>query len=127
MREEVHDEITHLANDSMTETDGDDGRSTMTLDDRTDADGIAKQPNLPPSDEIKTSLVSRIISHLTSENLEDNHTKAYNQGNAAVFSYICGLMDLDHSHIVIGSRKAKREFFNVILTAVCPSLSMKYT
>lgn len=81
-------------------------------------DTFSEPAALPPTEAIRTSLITRIIRHLTNEDLETNREKVYIQGNATVFHYICGLLGVNWSNIVLGSRSSKRAFFDLILIAV---------
>jgi hypothetical protein len=57
--------------------------------------------------------VCNVIQHLTAnDELEEDGRKAYRQGSAAIFKYLCDLLGIDIS--ALGSKPKKQKLFDTI-------------
>ena len=76
-------------------------------------------PPLPES--ILLGVVQRIIHHLTADDEveEEEDSKAYNQGSAPIFKYICNLLGIDIG--AFGPKPTKRKLFEAIQLLVSPA------
>jgi hypothetical protein len=64
---------------------------------------------LPASEGIDLVLATRIIRHLLSTSEEDR-SKAYKQGSAKVFTYLCDTVEVEYPN----SKNTKRSLFNLV-------------
>ena len=81
--------------------------------------GQVQPITLRPNEEIDMPLVSRIIRHLVDMNDRAvSRKKAYAQGTALVFIYVCNLLQIDHDSVEKGRRTAKRLLYEKIIDVV---------
>lgn len=65
------------------------------------------------------ALVSRIIRHIVdTKDRAVSRKKAYTQGTALIFIYLCDLLRIDHGDIEKGRRAAKRLLYEKIIDVV---------
>lgn len=77
--------------------------------------------SLPEVEGVDLKLVSRVIRHIIAdENDEaDPRSKAFSQGSARIFGYICDILRISRVGNREGDITEKRSLFNKILEAVC--------
>jgi len=73
-----------------------------------------RKHELPPAEGIDPVVARRIIRHLTTASSDKGIEKAYNQGTAAIFVYICNVLGMDHSTLSNRGRNSKRLLFEAI-------------
>jgi len=73
--------------------------------------------SLPPEDGVDLSRALRVIRHLVKNPINANRI-AYNAGSAAIFTYLCRTLEVEHGDIDLGKKEAKRRLFHTICHAV---------
>lgn len=68
---------------------------------------------LPPKDGINPVMALRIARHFTSDDPEDNK-KAWKQGTAAIFAYLCDVLEIDRSGINMKAQSAKQKLYDLV-------------
>lgn len=107
----------HRSEDEVSDDDAP-GTAEQAEDSDGDEDG-EKLDHLPQQEGINRPLAARIIRHLTSDsNLESSRNKAYNQGSAATFAYLCTIIDISYAGVNLSSRDAKSKLFDLLTTSV---------
>ncbi|KDR77504.1 hypothetical protein GALMADRAFT_65801 [Galerina marginata CBS 339.88] len=63
--------------------------------------------------------LSRVLQHLlNTENQDESREKAYSQGTAAIFVYICDLLEIEHGDIDKTKRNAKHVLYDRIIDLI---------
>lgn len=79
---------------------------------------------LPIDPNLKMALVSRVVHHLLdTDNPDESREKAYSQGTAAIFVYVCDLLEIEHGDVDKRKRNTKHILYDRIVDLVCPSLA----
>ena len=77
------------------------------------------QPPLVLDDAINPALVARIVRHLTdSDDQAGSREKAYGQGTASIFSYLCHFLDIGTPSQEAGKKSMKRALFGHLISSV---------
>ena len=84
--------------------------------DGTGAEERVTQP-LPAEDGIDILRASRVIRHLVKNASIENRT-AFNAGSAAIFAYLCRILQVEHDGIQMGKKESKRLLFHALCNAV---------
>jgi len=75
---------------------------------------------LPPQEDIDIKTATRIIGHLTDKDeRQASRAKAYSQGTAATFAYICRVLQIDIADVDTTKRAAKQVLYDKLVTSVC--------
>ena len=75
---------------------------------------------LPPQENIDIKTVTRVIGHLTDKDeRQASRAKAYSQGSAATFAYICRVLQIDVAEVDMTKRAAKQALYDKLVTSVC--------
>lgn len=88
--------------------------------DGTGVEGHVTQP-LPPEDGIDILRASRVIRHVVKNANVENRT-AFNAGSAAIFAYLCRILQIEHDGIQMGKKESKRLLFHALCHAVNSSI-----
>lgn len=87
--------------------------SSMNEDAKVEEFIMEETEQLPYQDGINSKVVMHIIQCLTSSIPEDKD-KAWKQGIAAIFAYLCNILSIDHSAITMKHRKGKQRLFDLV-------------
>ena len=72
---------------------------------------------LPAEDGIDVLRASRVVRHVVKNPSVENRT-AFNAGSAAIFAYLCRILQVEHDGIQMGKKESKRLLFHALCHAV---------
>ena len=105
-----------------------DTQGTMSDEDEGDSedegDTSSDEQDVPTDDlpdggpDIDLKLAKRIIRHTLGEPQDSSRKRAYKQGTAAIFRYLCDVLHLAHSQVPQRARSAKKDVFDILCQSV---------